>query len=45
MTLISEFESHLPPDLRKTFLSLSTPTNIQVSLGSMPFIATGPRYG
>lgn len=39
MTIISEFESRLPPVLRKTFRSLSAPVDIQVYLDSMPYIA------
>ncbi len=39
MSLVSNFESHLTPDLRKTFCSLSSPVSVQVYLDSMPYIA------
>ncbi len=39
MPIISDFESHLTPDLRKTFRSLSAPALIQAYLDSMPYIA------
>jgi hypothetical protein len=39
MSLISNFESHLTPELRKTFRSLSTPVGIQSYLDNMPYIA------
>ena len=38
MSFISEFESHLPPALLKTFQSLDTPFAIQQYLDSMPYI-------
>ena len=39
MSFLSEFQSHLPADLRRTFLSLDTPFSIQEYLDSMPYIA------
>ncbi len=39
MTFMTEFQSHLRADLRKKFLSLNTPFEIQEYLDSMPYIA------
>lgn len=38
MSFITEFQSRLPADLRKTFLSLKTPFAIQEYLDSLPYI-------
>jgi hypothetical protein len=38
MSFLSEFQTHLPPHHRKTFLSLKTPFAIQEYLDSMPYI-------
>jgi hypothetical protein len=39
MSLLTDFESHLPKNLRRKFKSLSTPCAIQDYLDSMPYIA------
>ena len=38
MSFITEFQSRLPADLRKKFLTLDTPFAIQEYLDSMPYI-------
>jgi len=38
MSFLTEFQSHLRPDLRKQFLQLKTPFAIQKYLDSMPYI-------
>jgi hypothetical protein len=38
MSFLTEFQSHLPPNLRKTFLSLKTPFAIQQYLDSLTYI-------
>ena len=38
MSFLTEFESHLPDDLRQKFISLKTPFAIQNYLDSMPYI-------
>ena len=38
MSFLTEFQSRLPADLRRTFLSLKTPVAIQEYLDSLPYI-------